>query len=81
MATSLHVSLPDELRRFVDQRTDGRDIYSTPSEYIRDLIRKDMQENEKLFVYQVMLQGSDEADRGEFVQENFMDDLIARYSK
>ncbi len=43
MSSSLNVSLTDELRRFVDARASDQDVYSTPSEYIRDLIRRDME--------------------------------------
>jgi len=42
MASSLNISLTDELRRFVDMRASDHDLYSTPSEYVRDLIRQDM---------------------------------------
>ncbi|MBL0338803.1 MAG: CopG family transcriptional regulator [Rhodospirillaceae bacterium] len=44
MSSSLHVSLPDEMRAFVDQRTNNKHEYATPSEYIRDLIRRDMRD-------------------------------------
>jgi len=43
MSSSLNVSLTDELRRYVNQRASDADIYATPSEYIRDLIRQDME--------------------------------------
>jgi antitoxin ParD1/3/4 len=43
MASSLNVSLTDELREFVDSRTGDRGVYATPSEYLRDLIRRDME--------------------------------------
>lgn len=76
MSASLHVSLPDEMRRFVDLRTNGTELYSTPSEYVRDLIRDDM---EKMLVYQSLLQGAGEADRGEFLPDSFMDDLIKEF--
>jgi antitoxin ParD1/3/4 len=37
---SLNVSMPDDLRQFVDKRTkDGQ--FSTPTEYVRHLIRED----------------------------------------
>lgn len=42
MASSLNLSLTDELRMFVDHRAGDAGLYSTPSEYLRDLIRKDM---------------------------------------
>jgi Arc/MetJ-type ribon-helix-helix transcriptional regulator len=43
MSSSLNIQLTDELRRYVDQRASDNDVYSTPSEYIRDLIRRDME--------------------------------------
>ncbi len=43
MSSSLNVSLTDELRRYVNNRASDADIYATPSEYIRDLIRQDME--------------------------------------
>lgn len=56
MTSSLHVSLPDEMRDFVDHRTDGKRDFSTPSEYVRALIREDMEkETEKLYVYKELL--------------------------
>ncbi len=50
MSSSLNVSLTDELRRYVNQRASDADIYATPSEYIRDLIRRDM-ENRRLLTH------------------------------
>ena len=40
MTSSLHVSLPDEMRAFVDMRANGKNQYTTPSEYVRALIRE-----------------------------------------
>jgi antitoxin ParD1/3/4 len=37
--TSMNVSLPDELKEYVEAQT--RSGYSTPSEYVRELIRHD----------------------------------------
>ena len=73
MGASLHVSLPDEMRRFVDSIADGTSTYATPSEYVRDLIRKDM---EKMEVYGALIRGSDQADRGEFAPEDAIDKLL-----
>lgn len=36
----MNISLPEELKNFVDQQVDVR-LYGTSSEYIRDLIRMD----------------------------------------
>jgi antitoxin ParD1/3/4 len=38
--TTMNISLPDALRSFVDEQVASRG-YSTSSEYVRDLIRKD----------------------------------------
>lgn len=43
MASSMNLSLTDELRDFVNSRTGNRGVYATPSEYLRDLIRRDME--------------------------------------
>lgn len=37
--TSMNVSLPEELKQYVEAR--ARTGYSTPSEYVRELIRED----------------------------------------
>jgi antitoxin ParD1/3/4 len=37
--TSMNVSLPEELKEYVEAQTKAG--YSTPSEYVRELIRKD----------------------------------------
>lgn len=39
MSSSLNVNLTSELRRYVDQRASDTD--TTPSEYVRELIRQD----------------------------------------
>ena len=38
------MQLTDALRRYVDERASDKDMYATPSEFIRDLIRRDMQD-------------------------------------
>ncbi|MCY1561555.1 Antitoxin ParD4 [compost metagenome] len=38
--STMNISLPDALKSFVDQQVDQRG-YSTSSEYVRELIRKD----------------------------------------
>ena len=43
MSSSLNLSLTDELRNFVDSRAGDNGVYATPSEYLRDLIRRDME--------------------------------------
>lgn len=72
MAKSLNVSLTEELRRYVDTRTGDGDVFATPSEFIRDLIRRDMRE---WSIIQDIAQGLREAARGEFVEEDILDIL------
>ena len=43
--TAMNISLPDELKAFVDAQVAGR--YSTSSEYVRELIRRE-QDKQKL---------------------------------
>lgn len=72
MASRLNVSLTDELRRYVDSRARDNDIYGSPSEYIRDLIRRDMQEWK---IVSDVAQGLQQARRGQFVSESILDIL------
>ena len=72
MASSLNLSLTDELRRYVDLRASDNDLYATPSEYIRDLIRRDMQD---WTIVREVAEGLREARAGEFVSESILDIL------
>ena len=53
---SLHVSLSDEMRAFVDQQVDGG-AYHNHSEYVRDLIRHDQERQERKRVDALLLEG------------------------
>jgi antitoxin ParD1/3/4 len=75
MSSSLNVSLTDELRRFVDSRASDQDVYSTPSEYIRDLIRRDM---EGVAVLTKVRRGLDDIKNNRFAKENVLD-LIEQF--
>jgi antitoxin ParD1/3/4 len=44
--TTMNVSLPEKMKEFVDRRVEAGG-YQTVSEYVRDLIRKDIQLQEK----------------------------------
>ena len=68
MTSSLHVSLPDEMRAYVDLRTNGKNAYATPSEYVRDLIRRDMEvEAERRYVFTELLKSAEEIARGDLI--------------
>ena len=51
--TTMNVSLPDELKDFVDGRV-GRSGYGSTSEYVRDLIRRD---RERQHLRQLIVEG------------------------
>ncbi len=86
MGSSLHVSLPDEMRAYVDLRTnDGKD-YSTPSEYVRALIRKDMENDaERLYVFKELLKSLEDVKGGNLLAsdafETETDALFAQWRK
>lgn len=51
--STMNVSLPDELKAFVDDRVE-RDGYGSNSEYVRELIRRDQ---DRLRLRQMLLDG------------------------
>lgn len=72
MPTSLNVTLTGELRHYVDSRASDSDVYATPSEYIRDLIRRDM---EDWRIVSGVVQGLREVGQGDFATESILDIL------
>ncbi len=70
MASSLNLSLTNELRKFVDSRTGDASVYATPSEYIRDLIRHDMEAGETL---NHVLTGLHDIKRGQMSENSILD--------
>jgi antitoxin ParD1/3/4 len=83
IASSLHVSLPDAMRQFVDQRTNGKKYYTTPSEYVRALIREDMgKDAEARYVYQELLKSAADIKAGRTLSssevEAHMDDFMGK---
>ena len=70
MASSMNLSLTDELRDFVNSRTGDNGLYATPSEYLRDLIRRDM-ETQSTVVH--VMRGLDDLARGRFSDKSILD--------
>jgi antitoxin ParD1/3/4 len=75
MSSSLNIQLTTELRRFVDERASDHDVYATPSEYVRDLIRRDM---EKRRAQGSILRGLDDIKNNRFATET-VDDIIKEF--
>ena len=70
MTSSLNLSLTNELRKFVDSRTGDSGVYATPSEYIRDLIRHDMEAGMTL---NHVLAGLDDIKQGRMSEKSILD--------
>lgn len=70
MASRLNLWLTDALREFVDSRTSETGVYATPSEYVRDLIRRDM-ESQGIVAH--VLAGIDDIERGRFSDKSILD--------
>lgn len=71
MATeTLNISLPSPLRRYVEERVERGD-YGNTSEYIRELIRKDREEQDRRTLEQIetkVLAAIESLERGEYVE-------------
>ncbi len=70
MASSLNLPLTDELRQFINSRTGDAGVYSTPSEYLRDLIRRDM-ESQGIVTH--VLDGLDDIKHSRFSDNSMLD--------
>jgi antitoxin ParD1/3/4 len=55
--TSMNISLPEELKEYVEKQTHRG--YSTPSEYVRELIREDQKRRAKERLDTLLLEGLD----------------------
>lgn len=78
MASSLHVSLPEEMRAFVDMRANGKNQYTTPSEYVRALIREDMtREEDRRYAVRSLLRAEEEYRGGEMLPLSALDAVDA----
>jgi antitoxin ParD1/3/4 len=58
--TSMNVSLPEELKEYVEAQT--KSGYSTPSEYVRELIRDDRKRRAKERLDALLLDGLNSGD-------------------
>jgi antitoxin ParD1/3/4 len=73
---TMNVSLPEELRAFVDEQVDhGR--YASTSEYVRDLIRRD-QDHQKL--RSMLIEGA-ESEAGPLADSQYFEELRSRVTR
>jgi len=71
--STMNISLPDQLKRFVDERVSSSG-YGTSSEYLRELIRRDQA---RLDLRAIMLDGASAAITGE-ADKQYFDQLRAK---
>ena len=64
MASSLNLSLTDELRAFVNENSGDGTLYATPSEYVRDLLRQQKLRQEAAAAREAIIDGYQDAIAG-----------------
>lgn len=57
MSERINARLSQPLAEFVDRMVGEKGLYETPSEYVRDLIRRDMERRDGQFVQEAVLAG------------------------
>lgn len=67
MTRSINLSLTDELRAFLDQNSGNGTLFSTPSEFVRALIREKKERQEAAALRQAVLEGYDDVIHGRTV--------------
>ncbi len=82
MASSLNLSLTDELRAFIDSNCGDGTLYATPSEFVRDLLRQRKLQIEASQVRDAILDGYQDAIEGRVVAfEGNLRSLLKRADK
>lgn len=64
MASTLNLSLTDELRAFIDRNCGDGTLYATPSEFVRDLLRQKKLQMEAAAARDAILAGYQDAIEG-----------------
>lgn len=62
--SSLNIPLTEEMKQFITAQTGEGTMYSTPSEYVRDLIRHDRDKQEAAEIRSAILEGYQDAISG-----------------
>ena len=79
MSERINARLSQPLAAFVDRMVGQAGLYETPSEYVRDLIRRDMERREGQFVQDAILAGYQDLAAGRVFESsgNFRADMAA----
>lgn len=75
--STMNISLPDELRSFVDSQVSGGD-YTSSSEYVRELLRK---EKDRVRLRRLLLDGMESELIDEPMDSQYFDKLRKRISE
>ena len=75
MSSSINLSLTDELRQYIDSNCGDDGLYSTPSEFLRDILREKKDRQEAAALRDGVLQGYQDLIAGRTVE--FTGDLRA----
>ncbi|MBD3674620.1 MAG: hypothetical protein HUJ26_13945 [Planctomycetaceae bacterium] len=79
MAESFNLTLTDELRSFIDQNCGDGTLYSTPSEFVSDLLRQKKQQQEAEKIRQAVIEGYRDSIAGRTYEfEGNLKDLIQK---
>jgi antitoxin ParD1/3/4 len=68
MASTLNVSLTDELRAFIDQNCGDGGLFATPSEFVRHLLREKKERLEAEAVRAAILEGYQDVIHGRMLE-------------
>ena len=58
MRTTMNISLPAALKAWIDRQVEGKG-YSTASEYVRDLLRREQEQQAKAYIEQKLTEALD----------------------
>ena len=72
---SLNIALTDEMKKFVASQSGNGTLYSTPSEYVRDLIRHERDHLEATAIRNAIIEGYSDVIHGRI--HEFSGDLMA----
>jgi antitoxin ParD1/3/4 len=57
MASTINLSLTDELRSYIDRNCGDKGLYATPSEFLRDLLREKKERQEAAAIRDGVIEG------------------------
>ena len=72
---SLNIALTEKMKRFITSQVGNETLYSTPSEYVRDLIRRDQDRIEAAKLRNAIIEGYQDVIHGR--TSEFSGDLMA----